>query len=231
MTPQERQLVDDLFDRLATLESAPRDPDAVRAINARPAHARRTRSIALVQTVLVQDEALKRADARIQRARTSSATEQPQQQPGGFLDIMRDTLFGQARAARLGADRAAARAAGPPDLEQRRRRCSRRRPGNTVRRLRPALWRRRSAAGRRRRLVSRHRGGGGRRRGRRRAADDSFRGMMGGGDSQGQSFGDSAAAERRHRAARGAAGDQSGSDLAREAGLNDIGCGRTHGRL
>ena len=32
MTPQERQLVDQLFDRLATLENEPRDPDAERAI-------------------------------------------------------------------------------------------------------------------------------------------------------------------------------------------------------
>ena len=31
MTPQERQLVDDLFDRLSKLETAPRDPDAVAA--------------------------------------------------------------------------------------------------------------------------------------------------------------------------------------------------------
>ena len=28
MTPQERQLVDDLFDRLAKVEAAPREPDA-----------------------------------------------------------------------------------------------------------------------------------------------------------------------------------------------------------
>ena len=32
MTPQERQMVDDLFDRLATLENSPRDPDAERAV-------------------------------------------------------------------------------------------------------------------------------------------------------------------------------------------------------
>ena len=32
MTPQERELVTELFDRLATLESAPRDPDAERAV-------------------------------------------------------------------------------------------------------------------------------------------------------------------------------------------------------
>ena len=33
MTPQERRLIDELFDRLARLESAPRDPGAVGAIN------------------------------------------------------------------------------------------------------------------------------------------------------------------------------------------------------
>ncbi|HET9687433.1 MAG TPA: DUF2076 domain-containing protein, partial [Pseudolabrys sp.] len=57
MTPQERQLVDDLFDRLAGLENAPRDPEAERAISeglARAPHA----IYPLVQTVLVQDEAL-----------------------------------------------------------------------------------------------------------------------------------------------------------------------------
>ena len=32
MTPQERQLIDDLFDRLAKLENTPRDPEAMSAI-------------------------------------------------------------------------------------------------------------------------------------------------------------------------------------------------------
>ena len=53
---------DELFDRLATLENAPRDPEAERVIadGLRSApHA----PYALVQTALVQDEALKRADA------------------------------------------------------------------------------------------------------------------------------------------------------------------------
>jgi len=45
---------------------------------------------ALVQTVLVQDEALKRADARIQELE-GSAQQQP---PGGFLDSMRDAILG-----------------------------------------------------------------------------------------------------------------------------------------
>ncbi|MGH9697652.1 MAG: DUF2076 family protein, partial [Bryobacteraceae bacterium] len=32
MTPQERQLTDDLFDRLSRLEGVPRDPEAAAAI-------------------------------------------------------------------------------------------------------------------------------------------------------------------------------------------------------
>ena len=65
MTPQERQLVDELFDRLAGLENNPRDPDAERVIAdgvRRAPHA----VYALVQTALVMDEALKRANARIE---------------------------------------------------------------------------------------------------------------------------------------------------------------------
>ena len=65
MTPAERQLVTDLFDRLATLEDAPRDPDAERAIRDGLAQAPNA-VYALVQTALVQDEALKSANARIE---------------------------------------------------------------------------------------------------------------------------------------------------------------------
>jgi uncharacterized protein len=52
---------------------------------------------ALVQTVLVQDEALKRANGRIQDLEQhleSLAGDEPQQQPGSFLDSMRDAVFG-----------------------------------------------------------------------------------------------------------------------------------------
>ena len=65
MTPAERQLVTDLFDRLATLEDAQRDPDAERAIRDGLAQAPNA-VYALVQTALVQDEALRQANARIQ---------------------------------------------------------------------------------------------------------------------------------------------------------------------
>jgi uncharacterized protein len=91
MTPQERQLVDDLFDRLAQLESAPRDPDAIAAISDGLRKAP-SAVYALVQTVLLQDEALKRANARIQELEQAHAPEQTQS--GGFLDSMRDTIFG-----------------------------------------------------------------------------------------------------------------------------------------
>jgi hypothetical protein len=92
MTPQERQLVDDLFERLSKLESAPRDPDAVAAIKEGLRKAPNA-VYALVQTVLLQDEALKRANSRIQELEAGGAPEQ--QQSGGFLDSMRDAIFGQ----------------------------------------------------------------------------------------------------------------------------------------
>ena len=92
MTPQERQLVDDLFDRLAKVESAPRDPDAIAAMQEGLRKAPNS-LYALVQTVLLQDEALKRANAHIQQLEQAHAPEQ--QQSGGFLDSMRDTIFGK----------------------------------------------------------------------------------------------------------------------------------------
>src|SRR5215467_7965230 len=100
MTPQERQLIADLFERLAALEKQPRDPDAEQAIReglAKAPHA----VYALVQSVLVQDEALKQADAHIREleAALSGGPESSGPggtgQPKGFLDSMRDALFGQ----------------------------------------------------------------------------------------------------------------------------------------
>ncbi|MFA6264757.1 MAG: DUF2076 domain-containing protein [Pseudolabrys sp.] len=90
MTPQERQLVDDLFDRITRLESSPRDAQAERAIAEgaqRAPHALYT----LVQTVLVQDEALKQAEARIRDL--SGEAEAPA--GGGFLDTMRNAIGGR----------------------------------------------------------------------------------------------------------------------------------------
>jgi uncharacterized protein len=91
MTPQERQLIDDLFDRLSKLEGSPRDADAEAAIRDGLRRAPNA-TYALVQTVLVQDEALKRANARIQELEGPAPE---QQQSGSFLDTMRDAVFGQ----------------------------------------------------------------------------------------------------------------------------------------
>jgi hypothetical protein len=91
MTPQERQMIDDLFDRLSRVESAPRDADAAAAI-AQGLRKAPNAIYALVQTVLVQDEALKRAHDRIQELEAASAP--AQSQSGGFLDSMRETIFG-----------------------------------------------------------------------------------------------------------------------------------------
>ena len=92
MTPQERQLIDDLFDRLAKLENAPRDPEAMSAIM-QGLRSAPNAVYALVQTALVQDEALKRANSRIQELEAGHAGEP--NQSGGFLDSMRDKIFGQ----------------------------------------------------------------------------------------------------------------------------------------
>lgn len=92
MTPQEQDLVEDLFDRLAKLESLPRDPAAERQI-AQGAQRAPHALYALVQTALLQDEALKRANARIEELQAElGGGEEPQQRQGGFLDSMRDAL-------------------------------------------------------------------------------------------------------------------------------------------
>jgi hypothetical protein len=90
MTPEERKLVIELFDRLATLEDAERDPEAERLIKDGLRQAPNA-PYALVQTVLVQDEALKRANARIRELEGEG--EAPARDTS-FLGSMRDSLFG-----------------------------------------------------------------------------------------------------------------------------------------
>lgn len=93
MTPEERRRVDELFDRLASLETAPRDRDAEQTI-AEGLRRAPNATYALVQTVLVQDEALRAAEARIaelEEAGGGAAREAPR----GFLDSMREQIFGR----------------------------------------------------------------------------------------------------------------------------------------
>ena len=95
MTPQERQLITELFQRLASLENNPRDPDAEAMI--REGLRRAPNAVySLVQSVLVQDEALKAANNHIQDYQQQYGAPQPsQEQPRGFLDSMRDSIFGR----------------------------------------------------------------------------------------------------------------------------------------
>jgi hypothetical protein len=93
MTPEERNLVIELFDRLATLEDAQRDPEAERLIRDGLRQAPNA-AYALVQTVLVQDEALKRADARIRELESGSSGETAPAETS-FLGGVRESFFGK----------------------------------------------------------------------------------------------------------------------------------------
>jgi hypothetical protein len=89
MTPEERAQVVELFDRLATLEDAARDPEAERLIRDGLRQAPNA-PYALVQTVLLQDEALKRANARMQELEGKTPAQET-----SFLGSMRESLFGR----------------------------------------------------------------------------------------------------------------------------------------
>jgi len=222
MTPQERQMVDDLFDRLAKMESAPRDPDATSAI-AQGLRRAPNAVYALVQTVLVQDEALRQAHHRIEELEAAGA---PDQHPsGGFLDSMRDTIFGQSQ------PRGSVPNVPPPRdtgsrpvwnsgqvLQQ----------GQSPGRYDQAPYGQQpygAPQGQMGGAFGGAMGGGGSFLGTAAATAagmvggslllNSFRGMMGGSR---QAFGDTAVT-----GSRSPWGDQSGSDLARDAGVNDIG--------
>jgi hypothetical protein len=112
MTPQERELVNGLFDRLAQLESAPRDPEAEKAIIDGLRRAPNA-VYALVQTALVQDEALRRANDRIQELESEAGAAQQAPRPAGFLDSMREALTGGRDGSRAGSV-PSVRPGGPP---------------------------------------------------------------------------------------------------------------------
>lgn len=212
MTPQERQMIEQLFDRLASIESAARDPDAEAAI-AQEWQRAPNAAYALVQTVLVQDEALRRANARIQELEAANASTAPKPQ-GGFLDSMRDSLFGQ------GQGRGSVPNVPPPPSS----------PG------RPA-WNTGQVVGSQQDQYAPppqqagQPGSGGSFLGTAAAAAagvvggslllGSIRSMMGGGH---QGFGDSGSAGR-SGGSNPWSSEQSGGNLARDAGVNDISTG------
>jgi hypothetical protein len=232
MTPQERQLIDGLFDRLTKLENAPRDAEAMSAIMQGLRNAPNA-VYALVQTALVQDEALKRADMRIQEL---EAVAGQQNQSGGFLDSMRDAIFGQnqpqgsshgsvpnVRAPEMGGNSGGSRPAWNTGqvLQQSQPPGQYNQPAYAQPQPYGAQPPQQSPFG----------GGGGSFLGTAAAAAvgvvggsllaGSLRSMMGGGGNH-QSFGDTA----NHSGGiedRRPWSDQSGGDLARDAGINDIG--------
>jgi hypothetical protein len=219
MTPQERQMIDDLFDRLARLESAPRDPDAAAAI-AQGLRLAPNAVYALVQTVLVQDEALKRANSRIQELEAAGS---PEQHPsGGFLDSMRETIFGQSQS------RGSVPNVRPPDVTGRPVWNS----GQVMQQAQSPGQYDQAPYGQPYGAAQAPSGqapmGGGSFLGTAAAAAagtiggslllGSIRSMMGGNR---QAFGDAAGLGRGGSATPGS--DQSGGALARDAGINDIG--------
>jgi uncharacterized protein len=204
MTPEERQRVDELFDRLSRLEAQPRDPEAERAITeglARAPHA----LYPLVQTVLVQDEALKMAEDRIREL--GGDVEAPQQERG-FLDSVRETLLGPDPNRRSSVPSAGTRGSVWNTPQQ---------PGYQQQSPQP--------------MAQDYGRGGGSFLGTAAASAagviggsllfNSLRSMMGGDQAHAgaQKFGETGGDSPWGSSA-------SGSDLAREAGLNDIGGGR-----
>ena len=216
MTPQERQLVDDLFDRLSKVESAPRDPDAAASI-AQGLRAAPNAVYALAQTVLVQDEALKRANNRIQELEAGGAP--AQNQSGGFLDSMRETIFGQNQ------PRGSVPNVRPPEIASRPVWNS----GQVMQQARSAGQYDQGPYDQPYGAPQAPTGGGGSFLGTAAAAAagmvggslllGSIRSMMGGGH---HGFGDAAGIGDR-AASQNPWSDQSNSSLARDAGINDIG--------
>jgi hypothetical protein len=233
MTPQERQLVDELFDRLSKMEGAPRDSDAAAAI-AQGLRIAPNAIYPLVQTVLVQDEALRRANDRIQELEAQSAPQQ--NQGGGFLDTMRGALFGQGQS-QGGQSQGSVPNVRPPDVGSRP-------VWNSGQVLQQAGqydqggYAQRDQGGHGQSyggpqapgggMMGGMGGGGGSFLGTAAATAagmvggslllNSIRGMMGGGH---HAFGDTTLADRATSSSPWT--DQSNSSLARDAGINDIG--------
>ncbi|GGF80800.1 ABC transporter substrate-binding protein [Azorhizobium oxalatiphilum] len=86
MTPEERALLDGLFDRMRGVENQPRDAEAEALIARRTADAPHA-AYTLSQTVLVQEHALQQAAARIQEleAQARNAQQAQPQSSGSFL--------------------------------------------------------------------------------------------------------------------------------------------------
>ncbi len=111
MTPQERQVLADLFERIRSAAAAPRDAEA-EAFIAEAVRAQPYAPYLLAQTALVQQRAL---DAAAQRIQELEAKGQPAPE-SGFLGNLGRSLFGGQPAPRPGYDAGADQraAAAPP---------------------------------------------------------------------------------------------------------------------
>jgi len=93
MTPEERQMLADLFERIKATSTTPRDAqaetfinDAVRAAPYAP--------YVLAQTVLVQQHALEAATRRIADLEAAARQAEEHQEQGGFLGNLGRSIFG-----------------------------------------------------------------------------------------------------------------------------------------
>jgi hypothetical protein len=112
MTPEERQMLSGLFERVQTVGQTARDPEAEAfigdAMRAQP-HA----PYVLAQTVLVQQQALEAAARRVQELEAQAKAAPPQET--SFLGSLGKSLFGGSAPA------PAPRPAPPPDYQQAQR--------------------------------------------------------------------------------------------------------------
>jgi hypothetical protein len=100
MTPDERKLLSDLFDRTRGAATAPRDREAEEMI-AEAVRAQPYAPYLLAQTVLVQEEGLRAAASRIQELEAQLADRDARQEEGGsFLGGIGKTIFGSSEPAR-----------------------------------------------------------------------------------------------------------------------------------
>lgn len=91
MTPEERQLLNGLFERIGNAADAPRDREAEAFINDQ-IRQRPYAPYLMAQTVIIQEEALKAADSRIKELEGQLRDQGSSQ--GGFLGGLGKTIFG-----------------------------------------------------------------------------------------------------------------------------------------
>jgi hypothetical protein len=93
MTPEERQMLAGLFERINAAGSAPRDHDAEAFINDAVRGAPFAPYV-LAQTVLVQQHALEAAARRVSELEAAAHAAEPAQEQGSFLGNLGRSIFG-----------------------------------------------------------------------------------------------------------------------------------------